>query len=220
MAPFIVFEGIDGSGKSTQIELLRETLVANGHEPHVTREPGGTRLGDEADQWLKGIHKLSAITELLLFNAVRAEHVTKVIRPALDEGRIVLCDRFTPSTIAYQGYGRNLGTEVVGEINRLATFGLIPTLTIFLDLPVESAQSRSAIARKWDESQLTLWTGLRGDANLSDQFERQNRDFYRRVRKGYLEMAARNPETWLTLDGALPVDTLARKIWARVHPLL
>lgn len=201
MAPFIVFEGIDGSGKSTQIELLSKRLITNGHKPLVTQEPDGTPLGEAAGRWLRGYPNLSPLTELLLFEAARAEHVEKVIQPALEAGRIVLCDRFTPSTIAYQAYGRGLDVKMVEDLNRLAANGLRPTLTVFLDVPIEAARSRM-------------------ESDSLDVLESQRQEFHRRVRQGYLEMAANNPETWLTLNGALPVDTIAQKIWARVHPLL
>ena len=201
MAPFVVFEGIDGSGKTTQIQILRRTLISNGHDPVVTLEPGGTPLGEAAGRWLRGYPNLSPITELLLFEAVRAEHVAKVIQPALDAGRIVLCDRFTASTMAYQACGRGLDAKIVGELNRLATGGLQPSLTIFLDLPVEAAQSRK-------------------DTGALDNFESQKREFHQRVRRGYQDMAASNPKTWITLDATLPKDTIAENIWPRLHPLL
>ena len=178
MAPFVVFEGIDGSGKTTQIDILSRKLVANGHDPLVTLEPGGTPLGEAARPWLKSLGNLTPLTELLLFNAVRAEHVSKVIQPALDAGRIVLCDRFTASTMAYQAYGRGLDAKIVGELNRLATGGLQPSLTVFLDLPVEAAHSRK-------------------DAGALDNFEGQKREFHQRVRQSYQEMAARNPKPGL-----------------------
>ncbi len=220
MAPLIVFEGIDGSGKTTQIDILRRKLIANGHNPLVTREPGGTPLGDHAGLWLRALRKLSPITELLLFNAVRAEHVTKVIQPALDAGHIVLCDRFDASTIAYQAYGRGLDAKMVEKINRIATDGLQPTLTVFLDLPIEAAQSRNDVVEIWKRSQFTLWTGALEDADPMDVFESQEQEFHQRVRQGYLDMAAHNPRTWLTIDGTLPEETVAEKIWARLQPLL
>ena len=202
MALFIVFEGIDGSGKSTQIELLQQRLVANGHEPIVTREPDGTPLGEAAGRWLRGYPDLSSVTELLLFEAARAEHVAKVIRPALNSGRIVLCDRFSASTVAYQGCGRGLDVATVKEINRLATGGLQATLTVFLDMPVEEARSRKR-------------------ADTLDEFEKQDSEFHQRVRQGYLTQAADSPETWLAVDATLPKNTMgAAKIWARLHPLL
>ena len=201
MAPFVVFEGIDGSGKTTQIQILRRTLISNGHDPLVTVEPDGTPLGEAAGRWLRGYPNLSPITELLLFEAVRAEHVAKVIQPALDAGRIVLCDRFTASTMAYQACGRGLDAKIVGELNRLATGGLQPSLTIFLDLPVEAAQSRK-------------------DTGALDNFESQKWEFHQRVRRGYQDMAARNPKTWITVDGTLSKETIAENIWPRLHPLL
>ncbi len=201
MALFIVFEGIDGAGKSTQIELLRRKLVAVGHSPLVTLEPGGTPLGEQAGPWLKRLEDLSPLTELLLFNAVRAEHVSKVIQPSLDQGRIILCDRFTASTIAYQAYGRGLDLKTVESINRLATGGLQPTQTVFLDLPPEETRARK-------------------QADTLDEIEKQNLNFYRRVRQGYLIQSANNPKTWVMVDGTLPTEEIAEKIWAQIHPLL
>ena len=201
MATFIVFEGIDGSGKSTQIELLRQSLIDDGHDPLVTQEPDGTPLGEAAGRWLRGYPNLSPLTEFLLFEATRAEHVEKVIQPALNSKRIVLCDRFSPSTMAYQSYGRGLDAKTVEDINRLAAGGLQPTQIVFLDVPIEAALSRK-------------------ESTKLDQFEKQNLDFYQRVRQGYLELAAKNPETWLTLDGTLPADAIAESIWARVLSLL
>ena len=205
MALFIVFEGIDGSGKSTQLELLHRSLVSDGHRTVVTREPGGTELGDEAGRLLKSLVNLSPIAELLLFNAARAEHVTRIIRPALESSMepdlILLSDRFSASTIAYQGYGRGLDIATVEKINRLATGGLQPTLTVFLDLPPEATRSRK-------------------HADTLDEIEKQNLDFYHRVREGYLTLAAGNPDTWLSVDATLPKNTIAEKIWTRLHPLL
>jgi len=201
VAPFIVFEGIDGSGKSTQIELLSQSLIANGHDPLVTQEPDGTPLGEAAGRWLRGYPNLSPVTELLLFEAARAEHVEKVIQPAIEAGRIVLSDRFAPSTMAYQSYGRGLDASIVEDLNRLAADGLKPTLTVFLDVPIEAARSRI-------------------EPDSLDVLENQQQEFHQRVRQGYLEMAANNPETWLTIDGTLPVDTIAEQIWARLQPLL
>ncbi len=201
MPPFIVFEGIDGSGKTTQIELLRQTLVANGHNPLVTQEPDGTPLGEAAGRWLRGYPDLSPLTELLLFQAARAEHVSKVIQPALDAGRIVLCDRFTASTIAYQSCGRGLDLQMIEDLNRLATNNLQPALTIFLDLPPEAIRTRK-------------------QSDTLDEIEKQNLDFYRRIRQGYQTLAADNPDTWLTIDGTLPKETIAEMVWTHVHPLL
>ena len=220
MAPFVVFEGIDGSGKTTQIQLLRRTLISNGHDHVVTLEPGGTPLGEAARPWLKSLGNLTPLTELLLFNAVRAEHVSKVIQPALDADRIVLCDRFTASTLAYQSWGRGLDAKVVKEINSLATLDLQPTLTIFLDLPIEAAHSRKGVVKKGNRQQLILWPGSRKKPDTVDEFEEQDWEFHRRVRRGYKDMAARNPKTWVTVDGTLSKETVAEKIWARLHPLL
>ena len=201
MTLFIVFEGIDGSGKSTQIEHLQRKLVSRGYNPLVTQEPDGTPLGKAAGQWLRGYPGLSPLTELLLFEAARAEHVEKVIQPALDSGRIVLCDRFAASTVAYQSWGRGMDVELVENLNGLASSGLRPSLTFFLDLSVEDAHSR------------------KNNGDL-DNFESQASEFRQRVRSGYQDIAARNPKTWVTLDATLSEPTIAETIWSHIQPLL
>ena len=212
MAPFVVFEGIDGSGKTTQIDILRRKLIANGHNPLVTREPGGTPLGEAAGLWLQSSIATSPPSpSLLLFNAVRAEHVTKVIQPALDAGHIVLCDRFDASTIAYQAYGRGLDAKMVKKINRIATDWLAANPD---RLPRSARRSGpSPLSRKRQSIYpLDRSPGRRTSTSSA------KREFHQRVRRGYQDMAARNPRTWLTIDGTLPKETVAEKIWARLQP--
>ena len=199
MALFVAFEGIDGSGKTAQIRILRDSLVARGYNPLVTQEPGGTPLGEAADRWLKKLPNLSPLTELLLFEAARVEHVGKVIQPALKAGRIVLCDRFTASSIAYQAWGRGMDAKLVEELNRLATGGLQPSLTFFLDLPWQKALSR------------------RGAAD-ADNFEKQGPEFYERVREGYLSLAAANPKGWAVIEGAQSREAIAEEIRGTPFP--
>ena len=201
MAPFIVFEGLDGSGKSTQAHSLYRRLRRRGYPVLSTREPGGTPLGEALRRWLKGRRPLSAVAELSLFVAARTQLVHEVVGPALEAGVTVIADRYAASTVAYQGYGREMDLALVYELNRTATGGLIPDLTVLLDLAPETA-----LGRKGGE--------------LSDAFEAAPSDFHARVRKGYLNQAADDPERWLVLDAAQPQRLLSRQVWTKVQPLL
>ncbi len=207
MSPFITFEGGEGSGKSTQARALYRRLLSMGIPAVLTHEPGGTPLGHEIRRWLKGTggkgkgesEKVDPPTELLLFNASRAQLVSQVIRPALKGGTVVICDRFANSTIAYQGYGRGFPLDLIEAANNIATQGLKPDLIVLLDLPVEQGLSRK---------------------KLRDRFEREELGFHQRVRQGYLEMAKKDPQRWLVIDGSLPKKETERLIWERVEPLL
>ena len=199
MAPFITFEGGEGSGKSTQARALYRRLVGLNIPVLLTHEPGGTPLGRSLRRWLKNKGHMDAATELLLFNASRAHLIAEVIRPALDHGTVVLCDRFAESTVAYQGYGRQLDLDLVHAVNNAATQGLKPDLVVFLDIPVEHG-----LARK----------GPR------DRFEREDIAFHERVRAGYFEMAGSDPERWLVVDGRLAKKDIQRTVWQRVERLL
>lgn len=201
MARFIVFEGGDGSGKTTQSRALYRRLQRRGYPTLLTHEPGGTPSGEAIRRWLKGPDKLSALSELLLFLAARAQLVESVIRPSLEQGTIVICDRYTASTVAYQGYGRELDLDLIGSLNGVASGGLAPDFTVLLDLPVEVALTRRG----------------RCDA---DRFETAPAEFQRRVRRGYLAQAAEDPSRWLVLDGTRPRLELSSEIWAKVQPLL
>jgi dTMP kinase len=193
--PLITFEGGEGSGKSTQVELLARRLEAAGRRILKLREPGGTPLGEELRQLL--LHRRADISpqaELLLFLAARAELVRAVIRPALAEGTIVICDRFSDSTLAYQGYGRGIDLDQVRKLNDSATGGLKPNLTVLLDLPVEAGRSR----KQRDE----------------DVFQGEDDAFHERVRQGYLELAREEPDRWLVLDATRPPAELAAALAA------
>lgn len=198
---FVVFEGIDGSGKSTQASNLVSRLIEADYPTILTQEPSGTAVGLSIDQWLKSPSERSPLTELFLFSAARAEHVTSVIKPALANGHMVICDRFTASTVAYQCYGRGLDSKLVRQVNKVATQGLEPTLTILLDTPLNSALSRLP-------------------APDLDAFEREDQAFHQRVLEGYSVMALESPETWLVLDGTLSKKTLSEAIWRRVEGML
>ena len=199
MSLFITFEGGEGSGKSTQARVLHRRLLSMGISALLTHEPGGTPLGKEIRRRLKGEGESDPQTELLLFNASRAQLVAEVIRPALKSGTVVICDRFFHSTIAYQGYGRGLALDLIEAANNIATQGLEPDLIVLLDLPVEQGLSRK---------------------KLGDRFEREEIAFHQRVRQGYLEMARKDPRRWLVIDGSLPKKEIGRLIWERVEQLL
>ena len=201
MACFIVFEGGDGSGKSTQARSLLRRLRRRGIKVLHTREPGGTPLGQSLRLLLKSGEAMTPISELMLFEAARAQLVQDVIGPFLQQGGVVIADRFTSSTMAYQGYGRGLDRELIERLNREATGGLEPDLTVLLDLPVETA-----LARK-------------GSGNR-DNFDNAPVDFHRKIRRGYSALAASDPEGWLVLDGQRPPEELGREIWAKVQSIL
>jgi len=201
VALFIVFEGGDGSGKSTQARSLSQRLVRRGIPVLLTREPGGTPAGESIRRWLKGQRNFQPMSELLLFEAARAQLVGSVIRPGLDGGTTVICDRYTASTVAYQGYGRGLDLSRILQLNEMATGGLVPDLIVLLDLPPQVGLSR------------------RGAAG-TDPFESAPEEFQQKVRKGYLSQAAQDPERWLVLDGIRPQRELSREIWAKIQPLL
>ncbi len=201
MGALIVFEGGEGAGKSTQARVLYRRLSREGYSAVLVREPGGTPLGEAVRRWLKTRPGLTPLTELLLFASARAQLVQRVISPALVADRVVVCDRFTASTVAYQGYGRGLDLDLIHRLNETATNGLSPDLTVFLDVLVEEG-----LARKKDRSR--------------DTFESEAADFHRRVREGYLDLASEEPEGWLVADGTQRKNALAGQIWARVQPLL
>ncbi len=200
MAPFIVFEGIDGSGKTTQARALVRRLRRRDVRVIYTREPGGTPIGEHLRRWLKRNPQLSPVAEASVFIAARAQLIKEVIRPALDSGATVVSDRYTPSTVAYQGDGRGLDLLLIRQLNFAATGGLAPELTVLLDLSPDTA-----LARK-------------NNAPL-DSIESAPLEFHRRVRESYLRQAAENAEKWLVLDAKQPRAELSKQIWERVRPL-
>jgi len=200
MACFIVFEGGDGSGKSTQAHALLRRLRRSNIKVLRTHEPGGTSLGQALRRLLKLGEPMLPISELMLFEAARAQLVDKVIRPFLDEGGVVIADRFTSSTMTYQGYGRGLDHELIERLNREATGGLEPDLTVLLDLPVETA-----LARK---------------NSSADNFDDAPVDFHRKIRQGYVALAAADPGSWLVLDGQRAPEELSQEIWTKVQTIL
>ena len=209
---FISFEGMEGSGKSTQISLLAEQLRSLGRSVRTLREPGGTPIGEEIRHTLKHSKDNSAMTpetELLLMNASRAQLVREVIRPALAKGDIVLCDRFYDSTTAYQGYGRQLDLKLVGNIIEVAVGETRPDLTLLLLVPREVSEERR-LAR-----QPTLPLHLQ-----RDRMEEVDRSFSERVAKGYQAIAAAEPQRVRVLDAIGKVPQIQAAIWKAVEPLL
>jgi dTMP kinase len=206
MGHFITFEGIEGSGKSTQIAMLRAALQQLGHAVVQTREPGGCAIADQIRSIL--LHPqnsaLEATAELLLYAAARAQHVNEIIRPALASGQLVLCDRYTDATLAYQGDGRGLDRELIIELNRVASQAATPDLTILIDLQVETGLAR-ALSRE-----VALQDSSEG------RFEREALDFHQRVRDGYLALSKAEPARFAVVDGSLPIEELAAEIQQEV----
>jgi dTMP kinase len=203
MGCFITFEGIEGSGKTTQIRLAGEFLQAKGIPVIVTEEPGGTALGVELRRLLlnRSAFDLCGESELLLFLADRAEHVRELIRPALDGNKWVLCDRFSDATLAYQGFGRGLDLDSVRKLTDFASGLLRPVLTFLFDLPVEAGLGRAMerVARA-------------GDTPAEDRFERERIEFHRRVREGYLSLAREEPGRFVVIDGRKDVASVHREV--------
>jgi dTMP kinase len=199
---FITFEGGEGCSKSTQSRLLLKKLEQQNMPVVLTHEPGGTALGNELRITLKKKRdsSISPQVELFLVAASRAQLVAELIRPALEEGKVVLCDRFTHSTMVYQGYGRGLDFTAIKMVNNMATGNLKPDLIILLDISPEQ--------------------GLARKQSLKDRFELEDLSFHRRVREGYLKMAAAEPDRWLVIDASLPKGKIAEIIWDRVRRLL
>ena len=197
----VTLEGIEGSGKSTQIELTRAYVEEQGYTCLVTKEPGGSPLGEEIRGFLldRGDLRIDPLTELFLIEADRAEHVAEVIRPALDEGRIILCDRYTDATIAYQGYARGLDITIIHQMNHWATGGLTPQCTIVLDCVIEVGMAR---------------------AKGEDRFEREGKRFHEQVREGYLRIARQEPQRVKVVSGEGEQTAIQEEIRRIIRPLL
>jgi dTMP kinase len=197
---FVCFEGGDGAGKSTQVRLLTEALERRGRRVVVTRQPGGTPLGQQIrDLVLHGDH-MSARAEALLFAADKAQHVETLIRPALAEGAVVITDRYVDSSVSYQGAGRELGAGEIRDLQHWAVGGVLPDVTIVLDVAPEVGRAR------------------RGDVH--DRLESEADAFHAAVRQGYLDLAAADPARYLVLDASDPVESLHAAVMARVDVLL
>jgi len=203
MRRFVTFEGGEGSGKTTQIKLAADWLKEHGISALSTAEPGGTPLGLKIREILlnRGSCAIGAEAELLLFTAARAQHVQETILPALEEGRWVLCDRFTDATLAYQGFGRGLEAGFIKILNAISAFSLTPDMTLLFDLPVATSLARA---------EKRVAGGPHETAE--DRFEHENHDFHARIRKGYLTLAAWEPERFRIIDGTADVKKVHQEV--------
>ncbi|KGF05654.1 dTMP kinase [Arcanobacterium sp. S3PF19] len=197
---FISFEGGDGAGKSTQVDLLKTWLEGCGREVVVTREPGGTDLGCEIRKILLHGEDVSSRAEALLYAADRAHHVDTLVRPALERGAVVISDRYLDSSLAYQGAARMLDPRQIYELSMWAVQGLLPRLTLLLDVPAEKGGARVGAVR--------------------DRLESAGMEFHRKVRSEFLALAKENPQRFRVLDGTLPIGEIASQIRAIAEPLL
>lgn len=209
MSLFITFEGPDGSGKSTQIRLLCHYLEERGYSVLLSREPGGTPIGEQIRTVLHDVDNTAMLptTEILLYSASRAQHVGQVIGPAVQNGKLVLCDRYAESTMAYQGWGHGLDIKTLRTITAFATGGLRPDLIVYLDIDVEKGLQRKLDAYA---SGTAEW----------NRMDRKEQSFHERVRRGYLEMASQEPDRWLVVDGSQTIDEIRISIRDRVNLVL
>jgi dTMP kinase len=197
---FLSFEGIEGTGKTTQSRLLFERLINHGFDVLLTNEPGGTAIGEQIRKILLRVdHKgMSYITELFLYNAARAQHLYEKILPALNQNKIVITDRFSDSTIAYQGYGRGIDLNLLSTLDNIATGGIKPDLTFLFDLDVEIGLRRNR------------------DINKIDRLELEDIEFHKRVRDGYLQIAKKEPSRIKIIDASETISEISEKIWGIV----
>lgn len=201
---FIVFEGIDGSGKTTQLKLLGQKLESRGCQVVYTREPGGTRVGELIREIVLNpeFNELVPRAEALLYAAARAQHVEQVIMPALKEGKIVLCDRYLDSSIAYQGFGRGVDIALLEQINEPATAGLVPDLVLILDFCCENGMDRISLSGR-----------------IVDRIEGEQRAFHKKVRSGYLELASKDPARYRIIDANRTVEQVLTDVLKAVEGL-
>ena len=198
----ITFEGLDFSGKTTQIKLLVEKLKSYGNDVIVVREPGGTPISEKIREILldKKNLEMTQVAEILLFSAARNQLVNQVMKPALEAGKVVICDRYYDSTTAYQGFGRGVNLDDVKRINKIATLGVVPDITFFVDIPIDEIKRRIEIAK-----------------SSTDRMESSGDSFYERARKGFFEIAESEPERFHIMDGLKNVETIHNEIWKAVN---
>jgi dTMP kinase len=203
-APFITFEGLDFSGKSTQVALFADRVARTGNQHMVLRDPGGTAIGERIRAILldREMLNMSDVAELFLFSASRAQLVSEVIKPALERGTIVVCDRFYDSTTAYQGSGRGLPLDAIATINRSAAAGLVPDVTFFIDIPVDEVERRMV-----------------GHKTGADRMEMSGKAFYERVRQGFLHLAKAEPR-FEVINGLLGIQEIHERVWKRYEKVL
>ena len=218
---FVSFEGGEGSGKTTQATILHNRLVEEGYATSLVHEPGTTELGWYLRRYLKSKGNLSKEAELLLFVAARVELVETVIRPSLNRGTSIVADRYADSSVAYQGYGRKIDLKIIQTLNDLATGGLMPDLTFLMDIEPEEG------LRFVGQPQLRLplesgpeQTPVRQDLEGQRQFEEQPLEFHRRVKEGYLKLAAQDRQRWLVVQAGCSVEEVSEQVWESVAQLL
>ncbi len=200
---FITLEGPEGAGKTTNREFLAAELERQGYKVVLSREPGGTELAEKIRQLLLDQHQepMAVNTELLLMFAARAQHLQQLILPALAAGNVVLCDRFTDATYAYQGYGRGLALEKIAQLEQFVQGSLRPDLTLLFDLPVEEGMARAK------------------QRGRLDRFEQEDIEFFQRVRQGYLQLAAEQPQRYMVLDAAKPLEQVRQQLVPILHEI-
>ncbi|KPJ76414.1 MAG: thymidylate kinase [Deltaproteobacteria bacterium SG8_13] len=208
---FITLEGIEGSGKTTQLKPIEAFFTRRGLKTVVTREPGGTAVGEKIRAVLLNpdIEKMAPLTELFLYEADRIEHLEKTIRPALAAGKIVVCDRFCDATVVYQGYGRGLDLEMIGRLHRMILGGLTPDLTIVFDLPPEIGLERA-------------WKQVRGGSRSGKEmrFEKEKLAFHRSIRDGYLTIARLEPERFAVVDAGADANAVSDAVIALLEQFI
>ncbi len=204
---FLNFEGMDGCGKTTQARMAAERLRKEGYDVLESVEPGGTPIGQQVRRILldPANEALAPRAELLLYFACRAQNVEQWVKPALDRGSIVVTDRFTDSTMAYQGYGRGLGREIVLTLDRIACQGVAPDLTVIVDIDLETSLARARARNRTVAD------------NHETRMDEQAAEFYRRVRAGYQEMVRLEPHRFAVVDGRGDIDTVARGVWEAIQ---
>ena len=200
----ITFEGLDYSGKSTQVQLLADRLTLQDHRVLILREPGGTDIGEKIRKMLldKNNDGMTEASELFLFSASRSQLIQEVVRPALEGGMVIICDRYYDSTTAYQGYGRGIPLEVINAINRYAVGGFVPDVTFFLDIPIREIEKRIHAAK-----------------THKDRMESSGIEFYERTRNGFLQIA-KEESRYFVMDGLQPIDDMHEQIWHHVIKVL
>lgn len=205
---FITFEGPDGAGKTTQMKMAGERLAAKGFEVFYTREPGGTPISEKIRQILldPANHEMVDKTEALLYAAARAQHVEQLIRPAVEAGKVVLCDRFTDSTLAYQGFGRGINRDFLRLVNDMAVNGMVPNLTLILDLEPGTGLTRISETRQGGQGK--------------DRLEQESIDFHRRVRDGFLFLAGQNPGHYRVIAADRDLATVAAEVWLCIQEVV
>lgn len=208
---FISLEGLDGSGKSTQLKLLVERLRGDGLTVAENQEPGGTPIGAQIRRILldPANHELTSMAELLLMFASRAQSAAEIIEPALQRGEVVVSDRYTDSTLAYQGAGRGLDREAILNLHRLSVGNLLPDITLFIDVDLETSLRRASARNRGNRT-------LVSEARIDEQ----SADFHERVRHGYFEIAEREPQRFRIIDGRRTIDQVAAEVWAEIATLL